>query len=248
MQKIKGLSIRRGFAFQCLVYIIAIPVVSVALFGSKGILITILSCGSFSAFFMLDYRIARSYERMKDKFWFLELAAAMELMHISGKTFRASMSNAIEALRVSGNRFALLLERIPALMKYSDFGNAVKTVMASGKIGMSATQASMLSDIAAKYDSGSDPGKSIIACRNSVSSEISYSLNGLVERIQRYSTLEMLFGTILPSFALFGLAGYSILEPGADVAPLAYGLFAVVIPLSYFIVNRYSSVLHYAMY
>ncbi len=228
-------------------YIFAIPVLSMVLFGKLGIVISILSIASFMLYYGFNLKVKRHFRDSNYEFHSMELFSLISIAYDSGKTARNSISESIKALSKSGNSFVPMVSALPKLMRYVRFNDALAFMLDSNLAKESASARSILHGMLSKFESGSDPINAMRSLRESISIKINSKLSGYLSMIQKYATISMLFSTILPSFGLFGLAGYSILEPSTMIVPIGFALFVVMLPLAYLVVRMNYSVIYNAM-
>lgn len=230
-----------GPYLMCMAYVAIIPAAAIMLFGSHGYPIAILSSAMFFAYYVARLKIQKLTSGMQDTLSFFALASSIILKRMNGATTAKSLSDAIGIFSHSPGGVSHSLKNLPLAMRLVGFGDAASTIAAKLPDGKGYKHASIINSIAEKSASGFDAIGAISATMDSAISNLENAFSAHSNKGNRNSTVLMLFSTVLPSFALFGIAGYSILSGSASFLPEAFAIFVVSAPVAYLIISKITS-------
>lgn len=226
-----------GLCAMCAGYVAVIPAAAIVLFGVPGYLIAILSSSMFFSYYVAKLEIRKITSKIKNWFSFFGLASLIMLKRMGGSTTAKAFSDSIRIFDYQPNDVSLALRNLPMAMRLVGFGEAINYIEAKSS-SKDPVRKSIIKQISEKSGSGLDAIGTVSALLDSSASNLERSFSAYNSRSNRNSTVLMLFSTVLPSFALFGIAGYSILSGSSSFLPEAFGIFVVVAPTAYLIVSK----------
>ncbi|MEM0201612.1 MAG: hypothetical protein QXR73_00330 [Candidatus Micrarchaeaceae archaeon] len=230
-----------GLYLMCAVYAVVVPAASILLFGSYGYPVAMLSSAMFFAYYIAKLKIYGLTSRIRDELSFFGLASSIMLKHMSGATMAKSFSDSIKLFAYQQNDVSIALKDLPLAMRFIGFSDAINFIAKKPLSSNSHKHMPIIKSIAEKSSSGFDAISTVSTTLDSIVSNLESAFSSYNNKNNRDTTLLMLFSTVLPSFALFGIAGYSILSGSASFLPAAFAIFVVVAPISYLIISKVTS-------
>ncbi len=159
----------------------------------------------------------------------------------AGKSFIAGMNDALEVMDVSTCTMAhrLLSGIRKRLLLGAQLDDAIKTTCAG-----SYAACAPLRDVGREYANGRDP---VLAVKNAYD-----RLTGIIKmedarnagRLQRYLTISMAVGTVLPSFAVFTFTGYSMICYSHMLLSIFCVVMLIIIPNIFALVRAHTAGLY----
>ncbi len=235
-----------GLYLMCIGYIAIMPAVAIMLFGSYGYPIAILSSSMFFAYYMAKLEIQKAVSKTRNWFSFFGLASSIMLKRMNGTPAAKAFSDSIKIFSYPSNDVSLALGNLPLAMRLVGFGEAISHIDAKSP-NKDYGRTPIIKHIVEKSSSGADAISTLSAIMDSAISNLETALSAHNNGNNRNSTVLMLFSTVLPSFALFGIAGYSILSGSASFLPEAFAIFVVSAPIAYLIASKATSVVSNAI-
>ena len=235
-----------GLYLMCIGYVAIIPAVAITLFGGYGYPIAILSSSMFFAYYIAKLEIQKTASKIRNWFSFFGLASSIMLKRMNGMPTATAFSDSIKIFGHPSNDVSLALRNLPLAMRLVGFGEAINHIAAKSP-NKDYSRTSIIKHIVEKSSSGLDAIGTFSAIMDSAISNLENALSAYNNRNNRNSTVLMLFSTVLPSFALFGIAGYSILSGSASFLPEAFAIFVVSAPIAYIIALKATSVVSNAI-
>jgi hypothetical protein len=223
------------------IYVFAIPSISILEFGRSGALIAVLSSIAFAAYYLASSNVCIRVNKVKEEQRTNEIISMALTQYQNGVISKKAIANAINGFSKFDNTITSSMLNLIKMMDFLDFNTALKASI--NRKASSPTMANILS-----HSAGNEAIKSIKSyyTQSMVSLENTFSL--YLRKANKYFTIQMLFSTILPSFALFGIAGYAILYSNAFILPIAFSLFAILLPLSYSISSKTTAMIYNAAF
>ncbi|MEM0154261.1 MAG: hypothetical protein QW814_00280 [Methanothrix sp.] len=230
-----------SFYLMCIVYAAIAPAAAILLFGSYGYFVALLSSAMFLAYYIAKLKIYRLTSRIKDDLSFFGLASSIMLKRMNGATTAKAFSDSIGIFSYPQNDVAIILKDLPLAMRFIGFNDAINSIAKKPSSSNNNKHISIIKSIAEKSSSGFDAVSTVSTTLDSIVSNLESAFSSYNNKNNRNTTLLMLFSTVLPSFALFGIAGYSILSGSASFLPAAFAIFVVAAPISYLIISKVTS-------
>ncbi|MCL4371720.1 hypothetical protein M1373_00145 [Candidatus Marsarchaeota archaeon] len=159
----------------------------------------------------------------------IESALAKE--HSSGCTMSEAISESMSATR-EGSELSALFNNILRRLSYQEFGSAVLSQIRTCECAGSEA-VSMLAKAGEYYNEGLDEVKALSSCRDMTAFLISSRAESAASGINKYTTLQNVLSTVVPSFVLFGFVGYSIMVGTDSMLAAVFAVMVLIIPLLY---------------
>ncbi len=219
-------------------YLGSMSVLFALLFKGIGFVLTLFTIAILIAAYEIKKLLENEQMQAKELSDFLEFTGLME---IRLRKLNSTVSNALTASAGAiqpGTRMHAMINEIGARLKYQDFGQSILSAMQSKPKGQISSQSmEMLKELGSACVSGKDSLSGISEYNSLAREALESKANFIIPKLGKYATLQMLSSTILPSFALFGLAGYSILSQSDYSVPILLFAMAVAFPCIYYIVD-----------
>ncbi|MCL5680120.1 MAG: hypothetical protein M1465_02150 [Candidatus Marsarchaeota archaeon] len=224
---------------ECIAYVFAIPLIAVLVFGREGALIAVLSSSAFAMYYTASSGVRRKIKRMREEQSLTEIMSMSIAQHRNGIVSKKAISNSIIGFSKAGNAMATSMLDVVRMMQFVDFKASLNFAI---KRNNSAATLNPVMEQSDKWDAM----PSIKSYYGQSTAKIENTLSLYLRKASRYFTVQMLFSTILPSFALFGIAGYAILYSNASILPVVFSIFAVLLPLAYLLSSKTTAVIYNA--
>lgn len=226
-----------GLYLICIGYVAIIPAVAIVLFGGYGYPIAILSSGMFFAYYIARLETQKAASKIRNWFSFFGLASSILLKRMNGVSTAKAFSDSINIFGYPPNEVSLALKNLPLSMRLVSFVEAINHILAKSP-NKGRTYAPLIKHITEKSGFAIDAISTLSTVMDSAILNLENVLSAYNGKNNRNSTVLMLFSTVLPSFALFGIAGYSILSGSSSFLPEAFAIFVVSAPIAYLIVSK----------
>ncbi|OJI07486.1 MAG: hypothetical protein BK997_02625 [Candidatus Micrarchaeum sp. ARMAN-1] len=230
-----------GLYLMCIGYIVIIPSLAIILFGPYGYPIAALSSAMFFAYYIAKLKIQGLTSKIQNWVSFFGLASLITLKRMNNVPTAKALSDSVGIFEYNPNDVSVAVKDLPLAMRLVGFNGAISAIAAKPQRSKYYNHMPIMKSIAEKSGSGFDAIGSISAVMDSSIQNLENAFSAHNGRSNRNSTVLMLFSTVLPSFALFGIVGYSILSGGASFLPEAFAIFVVSAPIAYLIISKITS-------
>lgn len=208
---------------------IAIFIIYYALGPQLALIALSIGFASASVVSVYELRLRRKLDYTSE---LNETLFALHLVYMDlgygGKSLTASMESAVSGMRDRSNkRVRMTFEEIrKRLQTGQDLGQAVQSTCNKRTDAASAA----LCAIGKEYQKGSDALSSVKGTYDRILKEQELKKECTYGSLQKYLTMCMALGTVLPSFAVFAFVGYSMVYYSAYVPFLLFMLMLIFLP------------------
>ncbi|MCL4387750.1 hypothetical protein M1567_01200 [Candidatus Marsarchaeota archaeon] len=230
-----------GPYLMCIGYVVIIPSAAILLFGLYGYPIAALSSVMFFAYYAAKLKTLELTSKIRDWVSFVGLASLITLKRMNHVPTAKALSDSVGIFEYNPNDVSIAVKDLPLAMRLIGFNGAISALAAKPQKGKHHNRVPIMKSVAEKSGFGFDAIGSISAVMDSSIQNLENAFSVHNGRSNRNSTVLMLFSTVLPSFALFGIAGYSILSGSASFLPEAFAIFVVSAPIAYLIISKVTS-------
>ncbi len=229
-------------AFNASVIVIAllIALVFTGIEGAElGVLVGIPMMFAVS---LSEFVLCRKAEQSKERDAVLfELQQIYSGMKYSGKSLLSSMNDALTAMdrRACADVYNMLFLVHKKLLLGAQLDEAIASTCTGTGHACAA-----LSDVGREYAKGREPTLAIKNAYNRLYNAIKLEDAGNAGKLQKYMTVSMALGTVLPSFAMFAFTGYSMVYYSPTLLSMFGVAMMVLMPNIFALVKAHAAGLY----